>query len=336
MTGFPRSFEAIGRAVREAEALEGNPALRHAPSSSGPAAAVAPASALGSAPGQQGQAGAQGGGQGMVDEAALAGAASMDAPYGGATQMAIFCRRSGNEPESMTGEQGGGVAAAAVDGGQGWELVWGPAGVAAPREEMDEAEAEVESAARRAELMDAGARARSVAGGGGGGGGARVPGLAARVAGKRRSKEEGGGGARGAAEAAGEEEEEEEDGGGQADPGDALHEAFRHAGERPPPLQPPCEPQSCHSSLSQLPALVGTSALCRGDRCLMRAVVRHLAGAAGFSPTGPIRSQRHSRGLGPVAIPSANALPGPAVGRAAVDPVPSGFADGKGEDEDAF
>ncbi|EFJ41719.1 hypothetical protein VOLCADRAFT_98326 [Volvox carteri f. nagariensis] len=87
---------------------------------------------------------------------------------GEATQMAIFRRKDGEqEGEQGEGEQGEGGEGEGGEGegeegqeGESWELVWGPALVAAPREEMEEMEAKVEAADARSQ------------GEGGGGGGA--------------------------------------------------------------------------------------------------------------------------------------------------------------------
>ncbi|KAG2487927.1 hypothetical protein HYH03_013507 [Edaphochlamys debaryana] len=110
---------------------------------------------------------------------------------GAATQIAVFRRRGGVEEGPSTGA-GGGEGAGQEEGEEGgaWERVWGPARVAAPREELEEAEAEAEARAGRdgaedglggastpaahAEWDEAEAGAAGTSGAGGGGGAARA------------------------------------------------------------------------------------------------------------------------------------------------------------------
>ncbi|KXZ56918.1 hypothetical protein GPECTOR_1g828 [Gonium pectorale] len=95
------------------------------------------------------------------NEAAALAASGYSGPQdpGPATQMAVFRRRQGDvdgegdRPDSSSSgayaeaARGGGVGSSGRGGsGSGWELVWGPARVAVPREELEEAEAEADGA----------------------------------------------------------------------------------------------------------------------------------------------------------------------------------------------
>ncbi|GIL99785.1 hypothetical protein Vretimale_4904, partial [Volvox reticuliferus] len=72
---------------------------------------------------------------------------------GEATQMAVFRRMQEEELElAVTGAEQKEVE---VGQGEGWELVWGPALVAASREEYEEAEAEIEAEEARRQTADA-------------------------------------------------------------------------------------------------------------------------------------------------------------------------------------
>ncbi len=79
---------------------------------------------------------------GISSNATTQGADSslMPEPPGHATQMAVFrLRQDSREPAAAAPQGSSLVAWGPGPGGSGWELVWGPACVAAPKEELDQA-----------------------------------------------------------------------------------------------------------------------------------------------------------------------------------------------------